>query len=358
MGRKPRAQSRQRLAGLDREEVIAAVCRYFCEGKTTTEVKDLVNKKLNTNLNREDPLRYLAYAATEGRLQYNAPRDAELTLAITERYNWLEKAHVVTTSTLSDVAQFGAEMLLGLVRACYRSSKEKHSTIRIGFGGGRALRILARRFSELLSRAAPTDLPETIVFHSMIGGGLEGPVTNPNSFFAYLMNDTLSGVNIDFVGFPVPDVVKISEFKNLQKLEAVQRARREAEELDIIVSSAGCWIDEHSRFRSMLADRLSKKSLQAFGKKCVGDVLWRPLGPEGAISDPREVRSMTLLAELTDVSARVSTGTQVLLVVGPCGQCFKPRSEVLQAIFNVNPPFFTHLVVDSRSARPLFADVR
>jgi len=41
----------------------------------------------------------------------------------------------------------------------------------------------------------------------------------------------------------------------------------------------------------------------------------------------------------------------VLLALGPCGQCQKPKTEILTSLIRSRRRYFTDLVVDSRCAR-------
>jgi DNA-binding transcriptional regulator LsrR (DeoR family) len=91
----------------------------------------------------------------------------------------------------------------------------------------------------------------------------------------------------------------------------------------------------------------SLKALQNAG--CVGDMLWRPLGERGPIETESEIRAMTLV-ELSDLPKFIAGGKHVLLVLGPCVVCNRPKTEMLRAVLTMPPRLITHLVVDSRSA--------
>ena len=65
------------------------------------------------------------------------------------------------------------------------------------------------------------------------------------------------------------------------------------------------------------------------------------------------MRAVTLM-ELSDLPDFIKRGKQVLLLVGPCGQCGGPKEEVLESVLTHKRKLITHLVVDSRSARGLF----
>ena len=94
----------------------------------------------------------------------------------------------------------------------------------------------------------------------------------------------------------------------------------------------------------------SLKTLEAAGY--LGDMLWRPLGPDGPIKAKTKIRAMTLI-ELGDLRGLIEEGTSVLLVVGPCRVCNEHRAQVLKTILRHEDHLVTHLVADSRSVEEL-----
>ena len=97
--------------------------------------------------------------------------------------------------------------------------------------------------------------------------------------------------------------------------------------------------------------RTSKSSINALKKAgCIGDMLWHPLGPSGPLEVDTNMRAMTLL-ELTDLPGFIDDGKRVLLVLGPCGVCNKPKTLVLKSVLSAEPHLITDLVADTRAAR-------
>lgn len=378
--RRTAADIQARYAGLERDAVIAAVCKYFCEGAPVSQIRDLVNRQFGMHLNREEPWQFLAYAAQQGRLRYLAPLEQALSDRVREAYPGLKQVAVLRTAVIEDVAFRAAQMLLELVQEHCRRARVRHpqvppvkarlsrsgspeqvpraqqqaattgqpgeNALHIGFGGGRALRLVAKAFSELLSQKPAEELPSQIVFHAMVGGfNLEDPTTDPNAFFTFFVNNPAIPVKITFVGLPAPMIVETEQMDDLFRLEEVKKAYGRRGELDIIATSAGNFEDEHSRLRKHL--RGSGQSLRALENAgCIGDLLWRPLGLGGAIQARTQTRLMTLIRELAEVGDLVQNGVDVLLVAGPCPECNRSKSKIVQAILDLEPRLVTHLVLD------------
>ena len=157
-------------------------------------------------------------------------------------------------------------------------------------------------------------------------------------------------VETGFVGFRAPALVTSERIPELRDFPGIKEAFDAARDINIIVTSGSCWVDDHSLLHAFMAS--SKGSLKKLEKaRCVGDMLWRPVGPGGPIEIPTTTRAMTLL-ELSQVQKGIEDGNlEVLLVLGPCGGCGRPKPEILDAVLSARPPLLTHLVVDSLSAR-------
>ena len=227
--------------------------------------------------------------------------------------------------------------------------------VHIGFAGGHATRRLAHWFAQLLRQPAE-GLPQTIVFHALVGGfDVNEPTTDPNAFFTYFVKDPAMQVETRFVGLHAPGVVKARQFASLKALDGICEACEATKDLDVVVTSASLWADEHSMLRKYMSKSDSAmEKLKGLG--CIADMLWRPLSGSGPIEVETEIRAMTLL-ELSDLPHYIERGTHVLLVLGPCTGCGEPKARLLEAVLNMHPPLVTHLVVDSRSARGVFQAV-
>jgi DNA-binding transcriptional regulator LsrR (DeoR family) len=331
-------------------EVLALVCDYFCdEGLKATDIKKRLEEEHGVEITREEVYRLIRKAAGQGWIRFVPPQEYLLQRRLKEdRYPWLQDVSVVQAARFEDVAYRGAKMLLELLQQHY-SGKVVH----IGFSGGYALRSLARHFAQLL-REQTEHMPETIVFHAMVAGfDVYEPTTDPNAFFTYFVKDAAMQVNTSFVGLHAPAMVETELFERLSKLGGIYEAYQHADEIDILVTSASCWKDEHCMLRRYmkLADQ-SAEELERAG--CVGDMLWQPIGPDGPIEMKTVIRAMTIM-DLSDVREFVARKNHVLLVAGPCGMCHRPKTEVVKAILNQKHQLVTHLVVDTRCGRDLLS---
>ncbi|HZT32168.1 MAG TPA: hypothetical protein VFA33_19935 [Bryobacteraceae bacterium] len=337
--------------GFRDDEILAAVCNYFCAGSPVAQILQQVEEKLHVRLSREEPYRLLALAASRGWLQFDAPLAINLEDTIRKRCPWLETATVVRTGVSEDISYHVARMLLEMVQALCRR-RGQPSDVHIGFAGGRSLRKTARWFAEMLREPAE-NLPRRIVFHAMVAGvNFKDPTTEPNAFFTYFAGEPPLQVQTSFVGLHAPGIINTSRIEELRSIDSVREAYEGVKQLDIVVTAAGGhWQEGHSGLYAMY--QASPRSLEQLTRAgCVGDMMWRPLGPAGPLEIKTEIRTLTLM-EISELPGFIRQGRQVLLLLGPCGQCGGPKSEVLRAILSHQPPLITHLVADSRSVRGL-----
>ena len=346
-----RARKADMRAGLDRRELIAAVCQAFCKGTPASQIRDEVSREFGiADMSREEPYRLLAHAAVSGWLQYRAPLEQALRLRVREAHPWLEDVEVVHTAVADDVAQCAARVLLGMIQRLVLQRRQ--AEVHVGFAGGSSMRGLALAFAPLL-RQPSTNLPERIVFHSMAAGfDVFDPTMDPNSFFAYFQKDAAMITSTAFVGLQAPSLVRTSHMAELKELEGIRESYKLAGALDIIVTSASQRSDDHNRLRDYM--RKAPAALARLERAgWVGDVMWRPISAEGPIEIETQIRAMTL-KELSELPAFIANGKKVLLMLGPCSACHKPKTDLLKVLLAMKPPLMTHLVVDSRTARPLF----
>jgi hypothetical protein len=64
---------------------------------------------------------------------------------------------------------------------------------------------------------------------------------------------------------------------------------------------------------------------------------------------------MTLIT-LDQLPMLIQQRKKVMLILGPCVTCGKPKPEILDAALNWSPPLITHLVVDSRTVYQFLRD--
>lgn len=339
---------RERCNGMDKTELLTVVCKLICRGYKASRIQKELADRYKIVVSREEPYQILALAAKQGWLKFSPPSAHALRESMKREHPWLTGVDVVHTATFDDVAQRGAEMLLELVRT-HRAPPYSKDVCHIGFAGGHAMRRVAECFARLLREPAE-GLPSTIVFHAMVAGfDLNEPATAPNAFFTYFIHDPAMRIKTRFVGLHAPALVRSKQMTDLKGLPGVREAYVGAKDLDIVVTSASLWGDEHSMLRRYMAN--SEDSLVALQKAgCLGDMLWRPISRKGPIGMATDIRAMTLV-ELGDLPGFIARGSHVLLVLGPCGGCGQPKSELLDMVLGLDPRLITHLVVDSRAAR-------
>ena len=104
------------------------------------------------------------------------------------------------------------------------------------------MRKLAGAFARLLRQ--PTEgLPETLVFHAMAAGfHVNDPTTDPNAFFTYFLKSPAMQVKTQFVGLHAPAKITAKLYHELLKLDVIAEVYKAADELDIVVTSAGAWL--------------------------------------------------------------------------------------------------------------------
>lgn len=347
-GRKPG----HKPTGLDHTQIVALVCRYFCDGHPAAEIKDLLKRNHGITVSREEPYRYLAYAAGRRWIRFVAPQEHAMREWLSRTYGWLRRVDIVHTAISEDVAYHGAEMLLYLLQLhCQPPYSQR--VVHVGFAGGQSMRRVAQVFAELLREPRP-DLPATVFFHALVAGfDVEDPTTDPNAFFTYFVDDPAIRVETRFVGLHAPAFVRTERLAEDRALPGIDEAFARAKDIDIVVTSASSWSEscQHSMLRKYMAK--SPRALRELEQAgCQADMLWRPLGQNGPLDTETEIRAMTLL-ELQDLPRFIKDGNHVLLVLGPCGHCHAPKTDVLDIVLRARNHLITHLVADSRSAAGL-----
>ncbi len=334
---------------LDEFEQLTVVCDLFFQRLKMTEIlTEIKAAYTNVNLTRESILPLVYKAMKYKLIQYTPTTDAHLSMQFKSRYSWLTRSEVVHTSTFSDVAFHGANMLLDLIKE-YRHSEK--SEIHVGFAGGHAMRILAYQFSKLLENLREP-IPQKIFFHALVAGfNVHEPKTDPNTFFTFFLSENETNNLYDFVGLYALPLIKSKDYVEITKRAGVKEAFQEKEKIDIFVTSATSWDDEHSLFKQYMNN--SKGCLKKLeNANCIGDLLWLPIGEKEAI-DPNVtvIRSMTLLKNLQELNYFINKDKKVLLILGPCAKCSKTKSSILNAVLNQETHIITHLVADSRSIK-------
>ena len=346
-------------------EIAAAVCDFFCQGLTPSEIRQEIATKFQRELSREQPYQLLTLAASKGWFKFMPPLEYSLGEQIRETHPWLSGVEVVQATTLDQIATRAARTLFELIRKKAHAKPEQ--PVHVGLAGGWTVLRIAKEFGALL-RKPTDDFPKQLVFHSMVTGlQLHDPRTDPNTFYSHLSDelerkrdpekpDTWPRVDIDFVALSAPATSsKIDEVSGQERGEypeddPCREAFERKHEIDIIITSGSSWTDsDHSQLKQVMSDRDKVRCEELVEDGCVADMLWQPLTKSRPIPNNAKVRPVTLL-DLEEIPEVIRKGTDVLLALGPCGHCRTPREDVLDTVLNLDEKIITHLVVDSRSA--------
>jgi DNA-binding transcriptional regulator LsrR (DeoR family) len=353
----------------DRYEKETVAAQLLCEGWTFGEMEDVARRRFVSykGVNRSELYRLANRAANDRLIHFRPPYHLDYEHRIGVMHKELDRVTVVRTESPKDVAQLGAKTLLGLVqrrteeianeRGSKRNRKNKKEKkkeedkieVHIGFAAGVAMRELAAAFADLLRQ--PFDfLPDKVVCHSLVGGfDPNEPSTDPSTFFAVLCEDPGLQVEIEIVWLAIPAMFIGEPWEILVEQKAIQEARQATEKIDIVVTSAADWRDEHSLYFRSLEALSQNGGQQLRDQGCVGDILCQPLSMEGPLQGQTGLQAFSLL-ELRELPELIRRGKKVLLVLGPCAECNKPKGVLLDAVLSQKEPLITNLVVDSRTA--------
>jgi DNA-binding transcriptional regulator LsrR (DeoR family) len=369
------------------EKKLSFVCEEFCKGEGIENiVKHLRSAFPAEVVSRETPYRLLRVAAQRGWLKFLGPKDEFYEQQLLSRYNFFQgqlpsginPVTVVQSASAEQLADAAAEMVLDLIKAKKRSGR-KEKEIHIGWAGGKTMartaKILARLLSEL-SKEEAEQLPETLVWHSLMAGlDPNWPGLSPAAFLPNFADISQRGEENRpkhrFVVFGAPPLVNFSMYAKLKALPTIEEAFEERKKIKIIVTSAGSFHDKHSVLKTHFHNffekhRKEKASRNVFveflaRRNCVGDLLWLPLCPDQPVNfeelsdaPPFEYRPMTLL-ELSDLPDMINRGTSVVLAIGPCQICGASKKEVLRSILDLSESatskqLISHLVTNRETA--------
>ena len=329
---------------LDRLELEAKICREFCTGE-----KMLSEIGRTFGVGRERVYRILRSAAKDGRFEYSAPLRFKQSQQLEAECPGL-KARVVRSALGLDVAFQTAKWLKELIYE-HRREQSSRKDIHIGFAGGGLLRETARLLSRMLREGSREFQDFTFVFHAMVAGfNPRNPMNDPNAFFSYFADHPM--LNVTFINLLAPGIITAEAARSLRRIAAIKEAYDRAEELDIVVTSAGAhWQTGCSRLCQLYQLESSASELLANLRKAktIGDILWRPISNRGPVDIETGVRAMTLV-DLRDLPSMIQKRKKVMLVLAPCGTCGKSKREVLRAVLKWSEPYITHVVADSRTA--------
>jgi DNA-binding transcriptional regulator LsrR (DeoR family) len=347
-----------RYSDLDRVELESRICNLFCKGKSTAEIRAiLAHDTPPITLRRKEAWEIIQRVAkghpSSGALQYVPSVAHALGGRLQARREWLkDRVEVVHTADVHNIAYRAAGRLLDIMRDS--TGPDFH----VGFAGGGLLEHTARILAAKLSSAEidPNFLPKRLYFHAMIGRFGDDPATDPNSFAAHFTREPLQ-MEVRFEGLMCPGMVSADNEAVLRTMPGIKESYDKIDLLDVIVTSAGGhWDDGHSRLHGAYVEKDDQAALDWLKQHgCIGDLMWGPISKSGAVPLAGHTRAMTLIT-LDQLPRLIQRRKKVMLILGPCVQCGKPKPEILDAVLNWSPPLITHLVVDSRTVHQLFRD--
>ncbi len=355
----PRREPPGSDAPLSIVELMTAVCERFCQGKPTwqiqKELKELFGKQ--GNLTRERIFSLVRRAAHEGWFSYRPPPHFEYAALLRDRYPLEGTIDVVSTVALRDVAVKAAEVMLEIIEE-QRDRDELH----IGLAGGTALRRTVRHLARLMQEPLMRDrLPRRIVFHSLVADLDQAPLTDPGSFFAFFDRPEIS-IEVDYVVLPAPGFLRPAAKEILSGVEPIADVVRKKSEIDILLTSGADWSDEHTLLRQFMTRNPAPEDMKAVEdlekQGCVGDILWQPIGPDGPLTTETRGRQAFTLFKLDELPGLIRDGKKVVLVLGPCGACARPKGDLLWTVLEQRPTMITHLVTDTRTAARVYDRVK
>lgn len=342
-GRRPVYERRN---GFDNREVMSLVCQYFCRGFEVKDIIRIMEEKHKIRITRQTPYILLRRAALNMELIYKPPFHDDLSAEIAGRYHdRLKGLSVVHTASVDDVAFACAGRLMERMRIRFETG-EISDEVNIGLSGGPTMAKVARAFATILQNEVEW-LPKRITFWALTAAfERRNPANNPSGFFAYFQADPLMRVEIDFYC-----LLERALVDGLQDREGngSEGNRNIMSKLDFIVTSGSEYADEHSVFRQHLdATRKNLKLVEE--KKIIGDVMLLPFSKEGPIKDGHLLSQALTLFKLEEFPRLIEGGTDITLILAPCGECYRTKHTLLDAVLNQDKRYITHLVMDSKTA--------
>ncbi len=341
------------LSGFEMESIIGNLFENGCSpARIQMAVKDLYA----IDITREFPNRSIVGAAKRKRIRYHAELDVFLRTCLKTRHPWLSEVRVVRTAVSLHVANHGAEELLNLVRELGRPPMRK-KVVRIGLSGGIMVHQVAEAFARDVCALADDldDLPGAIEFYGLVPAfDVNDPPTDPCAFYPEYARNPLLPLRMRAYRLRAPQMIMgRSHMDALRRMfPDIEDAFASTRELDVIVTGSSAWTDPHNTLRKCLR-RYAPNTVKVYDdNECIGDVSWEGLNERGRIHADEAVMTLVPLEEFP---GRIAAGTKVLLVLGPCCRCLRPKQGILGTILALGKEkekrLVTHLVVDSRTAK-------
>jgi DNA-binding transcriptional regulator LsrR (DeoR family) len=334
-------------------DLIGRVCHFFSQGLKPAKIGRAMDDTYGVKISTQRVYDLIGEAAEKKWITVAVPQNNPASEAIWKRFR-LERVDVTFTTFIDEVASRAACVLLDLIKEL---KVQKHNVVRIGFSGGHTMRRVFQTLTELL--VVPSGaLPQEVSFHALVAGFDIGAVgSDPTAFFTYLAGKD-PACTTHFYLLHAPPIIPPGQLEATFELPTVKKARKNAQKLDIIVTSAAVFSHDHSQLRRYYHEHSPETLGQLEQDGCIGDMLWLPLGREGPIDTSNHpFRALTLI-DLEQFPGHIDEGHKVLLVMGRCADpvkldCNASKADVLNAILHYRRKFLTHLVLDNKTAQEL-----
>lgn len=352
---------------MDERDLLAIMCNLFCQGHQPSEIRDILADQYHVQLKRTAIYPKLKQGCMNGWISFTPPAEVKLAEALRARYRGvLQGVAVATGPTNEGVAYHAARELGRLIREVH-AEKQRDATrasdpgVHLGLSGGYTLRLLSEYFADYLiqtfvdgddrERAAYGAFPAMLHLHAMVAGfDPFDPTTEPNAMFTHLHLVNQVPTQMKFVGFNAPPVVRRDQIEKVKKLPQIQTSFDQASRIEIAITSMGAWTDPDCMLHKCMKqfpddfDKLTRAGV-------IGDLMWRPLGPDGPLNGVTDVQTMSVM-DLRSLARLIGGGGRVVLVVARTRKQ-KSKADVLKQLLAYDRPLVSHLVVDSLTAQEL-----
>jgi DNA-binding transcriptional regulator LsrR (DeoR family) len=331
---------RQRLQEMVKNyELVSLICYLHVQGATVKEIQKAAKKKFpKVEIKREDPGWIIRWAAKQGWFTFRPPHHEAYRQQIRDLWPQLQEVEVVSSTEVEVVAREGAKMLIHMLR----NLSATKDTVHVGVAGGHTIRAVMRALAVEMVEPI-SKMPRAVHFHALAAGfDPDDPSTDPNAFVTFFDNKLIP-TEIRFTGLSAPALVSPETFAKLKDFEDIRDAFESVNNIDIFLTSGTSWHGD-----GVMRKRMGEADQQILvGRNVVGDILWRPISPQGPITEETTRRAFTLI-ELEQLIEFVKDGKQVLLTLAPCGSCGELKGNLMRCI--LDQQIATHVVFDTRSA--------
>lgn len=248
-------------------------------------------------------------------------------------------------SATNQVALQGADLTLEVVRRIARETD--YDRLRIGLGGGRALRKLAAELATMLIRAP--DRPPLAIHALSSGFDPREPQNVPVTFLG-----AFEPVAKELVGLFSSGMLERAEAERVRELPGVGESFQLAKKIDVVVTSLASARDRAGALNRFLLHAghpaLEESRRQLVDLGWVGDLLYAPYSDTGPIEADLPVQPVSVftLRELRALARKDHKA--VVLVVGPSESGRSKADALLPLIEQKSLRVWTDLVVDAATA--------